>query len=92
MMIVNTGWFFYLESFLLISGISGFSFFTTEHIRKLGIYRKFHSYSFLKWDFSQTKSVNVSFSLVKCFGYFYEILYFRDFRRFWRFQGIDLAI
>ena len=65
-MIVNTGWFFYLESFLLISGISGFSFFTTEHIRKPGIYRKFHSYSFLKWNFSQTKFVSVSFSLVKC--------------------------
>ena len=65
-MIVNTGWFFYLESFLLISGISGFSFFTTEHIRKPGIYRKSHSYSFLKWDFSPTKFVSVSFSLVKC--------------------------
>ena len=33
--------FFYLESFLLISGISGFSFFAIEHIRKPGILGKF---------------------------------------------------
>ena len=39
--IVNTGYFFYLESFLLISGISGFSLFTIEHIRKPVIYGKF---------------------------------------------------
>ena len=31
---------FYLESFLLISGISGFSFFAIEHIRKPGIHGK----------------------------------------------------
>ena len=66
MIIVNTGWLFYLESFFLISGISGFSFFTIEHIRKPGIYGKFHSYCFLKLDLSQTQFVNVSFSLVKC--------------------------
>ena len=54
MIIVSTGWFFYLESFLSISGVSGFSFFTIEHIRKPGIYGKFHSYCFLKLGFSQT--------------------------------------
>ena len=32
---------FYLESFLLISGISGFSFFVIEHIRKPGNHGKF---------------------------------------------------
>ena len=43
MIIVNTGCFFYLESFLLISSISEFSFSTIEHIPKPGIYRKFYS-------------------------------------------------
>ena len=33
--------FFYLESFLLISDISGFSFFVIEHIRKPGNHGKF---------------------------------------------------
>ena len=33
---VNTGCFFYLESFLLISDISGFPFFNIEHIQKPG--------------------------------------------------------
>ena len=32
---------FYLESFILISGISGFSFFAIEHIRKSGNHGKF---------------------------------------------------
>ena len=32
--------FFYLESFLLISGISGFSFFAIEHIRTPGNHGK----------------------------------------------------
>ena len=41
MVTVNNWRFFYLESFLLISGISGFSFFAIEHIRKHGIHGKF---------------------------------------------------
>ena len=41
--------FFYLESFLLISGISGFSFFATEHIRKPGNYGKFSAHFFSRY-------------------------------------------
>ena len=41
MAIVNTGCVSYLESFLLISAISGFLFFAIEHIRKPGIHGKF---------------------------------------------------
>ena len=53
-----------LEIFLLISGISGFSFVAIEHIRKRGIHGKFYSYCFLTWDFFQTKFI-VSWNLVK---------------------------
>ena len=38
---VSNGIYFYLESFLLISGISGYSFFAIEHIRKPEIHEKF---------------------------------------------------
>ena len=41
MVIFNTGCFIYLESFPLISGISGFSFFAIEHIRKPGTTESF---------------------------------------------------
>ena len=44
MVIVNTRWFFYLESFLLISGISGFSFFTVEHIKNPETTENFHKH------------------------------------------------
>ena len=40
-------YFFDLETFLLISGISGFSVFAIEHIRKPGIHGKFYCYCFL---------------------------------------------
>ena len=40
---------FYLESFLLISGISGFSFFAIEHIRKLGDHGNVSEVHFLKY-------------------------------------------
>ena len=39
----------YLESFLLISGISGFSFFAIEHIRKPGNHGKFSEAHFLRY-------------------------------------------
>ena len=38
---VNSGSFSYLESFPLISGISGFLLFAIEHIRKPGDLEKF---------------------------------------------------
>ena len=41
MVTVDNGVFFNLKSFLLISGISGFSFFAIEHIRKPGNHGKF---------------------------------------------------
>ena len=41
---------FDLESFLLISGISGFSFFTIEHIRKVGNHGKFSETQFSKYS------------------------------------------
>ena len=41
MVTVNSGNLFYLESFLLISGISGFSFYAVEHIQKPGNHGKF---------------------------------------------------
>ena len=42
---------FDLESFLLISGFSGFSLFTIEHIQKPGIHGKFYSHCFMIWIF-----------------------------------------
>ena len=41
--------FFYLESFVLISGISGFSLFAIEHIRKPGNHGKFSEAHFLRY-------------------------------------------
>ena len=41
---------FYLESFLLISGISGFSFFVIEHIRKPGNHGKFSEAHFSRYE------------------------------------------
>ena len=38
-----------LESFLLISGVSGFSFFAIEHIRKPGNHEKFSEAHFLRY-------------------------------------------
>ena len=56
-----------LESFVLISGIFGFSVFAAEHIRKRGIHGKFYSSCFLMWDFSQTWFINISLNLAKYF-------------------------
>ena len=41
---------FYLESFLLISGVSGFSFFAIEHIRKPGNHGKFSEAHFSRYE------------------------------------------
>ena len=61
---LTLGVFFYFESFLFISGFSGFSFVAIEHIRKRRIHGKFYCYCFLTWDFSQTEFINVSLNLV----------------------------
>ena len=47
MVTVSNEYLFYLASFLWISGISEFSFFTTEHIRKPGNHGKFSQAHFL---------------------------------------------
>ena len=54
MITVNNAFFSYLEGFLLISGVSGFSgFFTMEHIQKSGNHRKLQSVIFQRGeDFS----------------------------------------
>ena len=53
MVTFDNAFFCYLKSFLLISGVSGFSFITIEQIRKCGIHWNFYPFCFLMWDFSQ---------------------------------------